>query len=136
MSETELKARELYAAALRANGMDFTAERVLDMMPAEGVAGSMRATIDAIKAALAPQWQPIERAPKDGTAILLTNGKDVAEGHWYFEEGGTTEHRDLDGRYIDQTESDGYDGWLDWEGGMQPDPTHWMPLPAPPEVEG
>lgn len=84
----------------------------------------------------AAHWKPIESAPKDGTAILLTNGKDVAEGHWYFEEGGTTEHRDLDGRYIDQTESDGYDGWLDWDGGMQPDPTHWMPLPAPPEVEG
>lgn len=92
------------------------------------------AEIALIAAALAPQWQPIETAPKDGTAILLTNGKDVAEGHWYFEEGGTTEHRDLDGRYIDQTDSDGYDGWLDWDGGMQPDPTHWMPLPAPPEA--
>jgi len=82
----------------------------------------------------APQWLPIESAPRDGTAILLTNGKDVAEGHWYFEEGGTTEYRDLDGRYIGQEESDGYDGWLDWDGGMQPDPTHWQPLPAPPEV--
>lgn len=80
-------------------------------------------------------WRPIESAPKDGTAILLTNGKDVAEGHWFFEEGGTTEYRDLDGRYIGQTDSDGYDGWMDWDGGMQPDPTHWMPLPAPPEVQ-
>lgn len=79
-------------------------------------------------------WQPIETAPKDGTGILLSNGKDVAEGHWYFEEGGTTEHRDMDGRYIGQTESEGYAGWLDWDGGMQPDPTHWMPMPPPPGV--
>lgn len=55
MSEIELKARELYAAALRDNGMDFTAERVLQMIPEKGVGGSVRATIDAIKAAL--EWR-------------------------------------------------------------------------------
>jgi hypothetical protein len=42
------------------------------------------------------------------------------------------EKRDLEGRYIDQDEHDGFDGWLDCDGGMQPDPTHWMPLPPPP----
>lgn len=88
-----------------------------------------------VELALSEQWEPIESAPKDGTAIMLTNGKDVAEGHWYFEEGGTTEYRDLDGRYIDQKDNDGYNDWLDWDGGMQPAPTHWMPLPKPPETK-
>jgi len=51
--DVEQRARELYAAALRANGMDFTAERVNDMA-ASGAAGSIRATLDAIIAALTP----------------------------------------------------------------------------------
>lgn len=77
-------------------------------------------------------WKPIESAPKDGTDILLTNGVHVSCGHWHYDEGGTTEHRDLDGRYIGQDDRDGFAGWLDWMGGMTPNPTHWMPLPAAP----
>ena len=78
-------------------------------------------------------WQPIETAPRDGTEILLSNGFVVAQGAYLYDEGGIREHRDLDGNYIGQDESDGYDGWVDFSGGM-PDPTHWMPLPPPPEV--
>ena len=73
----------------------------------------------AITAALAPQWQPIESAPKDGTFYLATNGKlqrveNCPPGHvagiW---------HR-IDG---------------DWRGhALGDDSTHWQPLPAPPEV--
>jgi hypothetical protein len=48
-------------------------------------------------------------------------------------EGGITEHRDLDGRYIGQDEDDGYIGWWDFSGEMQPEPTHWMPRPPPPQ---
>lgn len=77
-------------------------------------------------------WKPIESAPKDGTDILLTNGVHVSCGHWHYDEGGTTEYRDLDGRYIGQDDRDGFAGWLDWMGGMTPNPTHWMPLPAAP----
>lgn len=77
-------------------------------------------------------WKPISSAPKDGTDILLTNGVHVSCGHWHYDEGGTTEHRDLDGRYIGQDDRDGFAGWLDWMGGMTPNPTHWMPLPAAP----
>jgi hypothetical protein len=77
-------------------------------------------------------WQPIETAPKDGTPILLSNGTDVEQGWWMHEEGGITEHRDMDGRYTGQTESDGFIGWWDVSGCMQPEPTHWMPLPDPP----
>lgn len=87
--------------------------------------------LDAL-AARAPQWLPIEQAPKDGTQLLLTNGKDVAQGWWEIQPPFFKEHRDLDGRYIDQTEFDGFEGWLDHSGGMLPKPTHFMPLPAPP----
>lgn len=80
------------------------------------------------------QWLPIESAPKDGTNIVLTNGKDVAQGWWEHQEPYICEQRDTEGNYIDQQEHDGFDGWLDVDGGMGPDPTHWMPLPAAPSI--
>lgn len=78
------------------------------------------------------QWKPISNAPKDGTEIILTNGVNVSSGNWHHDEGGTTEYRDLDGRYMGQDDRDGFEGWIDWMGGMNPEPTHWMPLPAAP----
>lgn len=79
-------------------------------------------------------WMPIETAPKDkdGPNIMLSNGVAVAQGWWCDEPGYIREKRDLDGNYIDQDESDGYTGWLDCDGGMLPEPTHWMPLPPAP----
>lgn len=77
-------------------------------------------------------WRTIESAPKDGRQIILTNGTSVAQGWWEHQEPFIREKRDVDGRYIDQEEGDGYDGWIDCDGGMLPDPTHWMPLPAAP----
>ena len=81
------------------------------------------------------QWQPIDTAPKDGSGILLSNGVTVAQGEWLHQEPFIREQRDLDGRYIDQDEFDGFDGWIDWAGGMIPSPTHWMPLPPPPQEQ-
>ncbi len=86
-------------------------------------------------AQVVPQWMPIEAAPKDGTEVLLSNGTDVSAGHWLHREGGIHERRDLEGRYIDQDEDEGYDGWIDWSGGMNPEPSHWMPLPAAPSAK-
>lgn len=80
----------------------------------------------------AQAWQSIETAPRDGTDIMLSDGEHVTVGHWYHEEGGITEHRDLDGRWVGQDESDGFDGWIDWIGGITP--THWTQLPAAPGV--
>jgi len=79
-------------------------------------------------------WQPIETAPKDGTQVMLTNGAIVAQGWWEHEEPYIREERDIEGYYMGQAEHDGFDGWLDCEGGMTPDPTHWMPLPPPPAI--
>lgn len=93
-----------------------------------------------------PQWQPIETAPKDGTEIILYQemadyqGQPALErrtvGHWLYQEGGTREHRDLDGNWIGQDDIEGYEGWLSWDGGFTEEspPTRWMPLPPPPAI--
>lgn len=76
-------------------------------------------------------WQPIDSAPKDGRFVLLhvPHGLDcgvVTVGTYWKE----TDRGD-DGRFLPGN----WDGWL----GMDSDilsswcePTHWMPLPAPP----
>ena len=65
----------------------------------------------------APQWQPIETAPKDGTRVLL-----------FFP-----------GFVIPVWVGDWHEGWRPEYGVRTPpiedDPTHWMPLPAPPGKE-
>ena len=53
----------------------------------------------------------------------------MAQGYWLHAEPYIRERRDLEGRYIDQDESDGYDGWIDFMGGMLPEPDRWRPLP-------
>lgn len=66
-----------------------------------------------------PQWRDISTAPKDGTAILLavlgSSGKYAQQvGSWQVD------------RLNDEP-----DGWeWPWTVGR---PTHWMPLPPPPE---
>lgn len=64
-------------------------------------------------------WRPIDTAPKDGTHILLTQGRDVAEGFWNTNPNATrmppywATYRII-GKYGEQ-------------------PSHWMPLPKAPE---
>lgn len=75
------------------------------------------------------EWQPIETAPKDGTLVLLLDGRMVVAGCW---------------------NAAFNDGWCFWDGyGVSSDddeanvvelnswipgfgPSHWMPLPSPP----
>ena len=65
-------------------------------------------------------WRPIETAPKDGTTIILANGERAGIGFW---------------REFTQS---GYP-WRNWFFNMlnsQPyAPTHWQPLPPPPEPQ-
>lgn len=74
-------------------------------------------------------WQPIETAPKDGTKILVfTIHGDIELSEWYgmpsiqFEEVEDGLYRKIVG--------EGYAGWNSNQ------PTHWQPLPPPPnEIE-
>ena len=101
------------------------------------------------------EWQPIETAPKDGTPILawcdheadeyfLDDGKSLTlygghtEGLSHVEDGLNIVV--WGGGWDDRTyEYDG--GWMpDWwfqngsEFEVTANPTHWMPLPDPPEA--
>jgi hypothetical protein len=84
------------------------------------------ATPEAVcSTAMLGAWQPIETAPRDGTWVLLTGGECFGEddgertvvAQWDEYGGGTWHFAWYD---------DGYYG-------AYYGPTHWMPLPAPPE---
>lgn len=86
---------------------------------------------------VAPAWQPIETAPKDGTSVLLCGGcTDELTDDSDFEgfEGDVSveeAHRPVTGlwrgdRWIYATYDGGFYG--KYEG-----PTHWMPLPLAPK---
>lgn len=71
------------------------------------------------------EWQPIETAPRDGTAVLLYEPDCWMHPVWVAQwERGGTYYRE---------------GWrcfvaADGEEVLHPEkPTHWMPLPEPPE---
>lgn len=78
------------------------------------------------------EWQPIETAPKDGTTILVRGRPtDLVMG------GDTLVKFHKLGTYtaawdeIDSTFCLSGGSWL----GPFVSPTHWMPLPPPPEVK-
>ncbi|RLK53428.1 uncharacterized protein DUF551 [Stenotrophomonas rhizophila] len=64
-----------------------------------------------------PQWQPIESAPKATRSILVWCPERQNQYMVYWDRLGSGEWRNVGGCTV-LTES----------------PTHWMPLPAPPEV--
>ncbi len=75
------------------------------------------ATITALKAERV--WQPIETAPRDGSRFLAFQRGDGDQRFecWWQDDFGI------------------WSGWMDdWDG--EPEPTHWMPLPTPPETGG
>lgn len=55
------------------------------------------------------QWQPIETAPTDGDTVIIHDKGFVAEGHY------------------------AWGSWWDNATECLRNPTHWMPLPEPPE---
>ena len=91
------------------------------------------------RAALQPDWKPIETAPKNGHTLLL--GYFNSNGNW----------RTMRGQWISQDYIDNYfeDDWADADPGWYEtvvesddlpncwliDPTHWMPIPPPPTKE-
>ena len=75
------------------------------------------------------EWQPIETAPKDGSYILIAGEGRVTIGFYHEDKGKTLiadakpYWQDYDRSYWDRFETD--DSWFA--------PTHWMPLPEPPQ---
>lgn len=94
-------------------------------------------------------WQPIETAPKDGPILVYCpEGVEIPErtycwpkdmtmhvliAHWHAPDRRT---HDEAGWYAPFTEFDGgvYDDPSCEFESVRLDPTHWMPLPDPPEV--
>lgn len=78
------------------------------------------------------EWQPIETAPKDRRYVLLWNGGEVGIGSFQAWE------RDANGRVIGLEHTSLEDAWIRAGEGfyVEPPPTHWMPLPAPPAESG
>ena len=71
------------------------------------------------------EWQPIETAPKDGTRLILLRGKGVVCGYWN------------DDKYIQKSQPYwSHDQERIWgvRDAKTNQPTHWMPLPAPPSA--
>ena len=63
-------------------------------------------------------WQPIETAPRTGDDILLWDGTFITCGFW-------THRKDV----VSRTPS----GWV-MDFFTNREPTHWMPLPEPPQA--
>ena len=63
------------------------------------------------------EWQPIETAPKDGRKNLLL-----------FQQSAETGEKLFVGRWGAE-----WGGWLSIPGAYAKRPTHWQPLPAPPQ---
>lgn len=98
------------------------------------------------KASDAEDWQPIETAPKDGTVVMLFadatvfEGKPVGQrvtmGQWEEWVNTASEYHGTTGEYLGQSEQDGGASWISWDGGFTEEnpPSHWQPLPAPPDA--
>ncbi len=78
----------------------------------------------------APQWQPIESAPTKGSFLVFG-------GHWVSESRDSNDRKPSDVAHVNR--NSGYrkfyvanseEFWPYIDG-----PTHWQPLPAPPEVK-
>lgn len=74
-------------------------------------------------------WQPIETAPKDGTAILLCD-----------EESGKWDNQQWSSCVVGWWDTDDEPEWRDngdmgCNGQCEYEPTHWMPLPEPPKPD-
>lgn len=78
------------------------------------------------------EWQPIETAPKDGTAVYVCDTETWEPApmiaHW-----GQHNSWDDGSHWLCGRKDDWPRGKIKREPAIMPTPTHWMPLPAPPE---
>ena len=116
MDDIEKKARELLETEYRREG--HAGAMLMAGCLRDGETHGFEVELRAIIAALTPQWQPIETAPKDGRALLLCC---MTPSKYSRHEPGFMAVC-------------GYDeGWSAFNRFHFP-PTHWQPLPAPPEM--
>lgn len=66
------------------------------------------------------EWQSIETAPRDGTRILLVHGSYIWLDTWWKGDGTNSDWSSIV-------------AWKQATGKTPDAPTHWMPLPTPPE---
>lgn len=66
----------------------------------------------------AGEWMPIETAPKDGHILAWKDGWGPTEAH------------------LEWGDDEDYQGWVATHQDCDFSPTHWMPLPAPPQADG
>lgn len=92
---------------------------------------------------MSSEWQPIETAPRDGTPLLLYLKREP-ERHYPLRgivpnyAIGFWEHRCWKAIEGEDCGSMGgeFTGWMeDWVG-LDLEPTHWLPLPPPPQMTG
>jgi len=86
----------------------------------------IEAVADAVTTPVAPVWQTIDSAPKDGTSILALD----PDMHG----------RPFTARWAKAFSPDHYveshSGWYAEGYDKRCKPTHWQPLPQPPQAEG
>lgn len=79
------------------------------------------------------EWLPIESAPKDGRTLLL--GCFNSHGNWRTMRGEWVTQETIDNYWEepDNCEPGWYEVAVESEVCWAIQPTHWMPLPAPPK---
>ena len=90
-------------------------------------------------------WQPIDTAPSMGKPVLVWDGKKILRAalvkKFELSEDDNGLFNDGEGSDYNEANDTIYwpEGWYEWneyeEWRLQPEPTHWMPLPAQPEGE-
>ena len=81
--------------------------------------------LDALRTATA--WRPISTAPQDGTHVLVWDGT-YAIGAWFSRGWG-----EAAGWYVPNPAAPDERMWLHGDCGCDLNPTHWQPLPSPPD---
>lgn len=72
------------------------------------------------------EWQTIDTAPKDGSVIHISQGRNVVSAYWSQCAEAFGGDEEFPWVFLDPT--NGTNGYMGGRFG----PTHWMPLPPPP----
>lgn len=95
---------------------------------------TLRECADAEERPASP-WQPIDTAPKDGTKILIWDGKGQFAAWWdptFEDDAAKNEACDWEKSHYIGAWTDGCVLSFGYEETYSYEPTHWMPLPPPP----